>query len=388
LEGQVLAKASDTDFDIEWVDVLPEGGSEGMSLLKASDDDFDVGWDFPPGGGAMGDTLIVKSTQGYDLPANPADGERVVVQLEARAFTGPRRVGIEWPGYGSYYYDDGYGYPHGIAGHYGASGYYYDERWREVDEWPQAPTPTWEFRANTTLGGWQFVGGPPLRYQFGVRQRGREEWDHLPDTWDTHWRYQFIGPQVRMPYRMAAQVNWGFPLFALQGAVGVVGIGGPDLEGRYPEDLGPHASYVYITPGDGDLLSEIDGGRPRSAWSGGGGKGLSYDSITAIPVSAGVFVSDANWLGVFIALQGSEYYDSWADRYELVGMLSFTGGTLEVTPSFIPFDPDSWDWGPWPLFGKRSAEIPEGGVKQAKVGPPPVSVKRALLRTGPPNGAR
>ena len=47
LDGQLLAKASDIDYDTEWIPVpsgLPSGGLEGQILAKASDTNFDATW--------------------------------------------------------------------------------------------------------------------------------------------------------------------------------------------------------------------------------------------------------------------------------------------------------------------------------------------------------
>ena len=45
--GQVLKKASSTDYDTEWgsVEALPTGGTTGQVLSKTSNSDYDVGWE-------------------------------------------------------------------------------------------------------------------------------------------------------------------------------------------------------------------------------------------------------------------------------------------------------------------------------------------------------
>lgn len=50
--GQVLSKANNDDFDVEWqdIDALPEGGTTGQVLSKASNADGDATWTDPPQG--------------------------------------------------------------------------------------------------------------------------------------------------------------------------------------------------------------------------------------------------------------------------------------------------------------------------------------------------
>ena len=43
--GQALVKATDTDFDTKWENIVPTGGTEGQVLTKISDTDFDAGWE-------------------------------------------------------------------------------------------------------------------------------------------------------------------------------------------------------------------------------------------------------------------------------------------------------------------------------------------------------
>jgi len=43
--GQVLVKATDTDFDTKWENIVPTGGTAGQVLTKVSDVDFDAGWE-------------------------------------------------------------------------------------------------------------------------------------------------------------------------------------------------------------------------------------------------------------------------------------------------------------------------------------------------------
>jgi len=47
--GQVLVKASDDDYDLEWrtIHELPSGGLTGQVLTKQSDSDYDVIWVTP-----------------------------------------------------------------------------------------------------------------------------------------------------------------------------------------------------------------------------------------------------------------------------------------------------------------------------------------------------
>lgn len=59
-EGQVLSKASNTDYDVEWSTVpnsLPTGGTEGQVLAKSSSTDYDVEWSTVESGG--GDKVYV-----------------------------------------------------------------------------------------------------------------------------------------------------------------------------------------------------------------------------------------------------------------------------------------------------------------------------------------
>ena len=67
-EGQVLAKASDTDFDVEWATVesesLPEGGTSGQVLAKASNTDYDVEWATVESGGDNTFVIIPYTVEG------------------------------------------------------------------------------------------------------------------------------------------------------------------------------------------------------------------------------------------------------------------------------------------------------------------------------------
>ena len=66
--GQVLAKASATDFDDHWIDPpvsLPLGGTTGQVLAKASNTDLDVTWADGGTGGGSGTPAIYDSVHVY-----------------------------------------------------------------------------------------------------------------------------------------------------------------------------------------------------------------------------------------------------------------------------------------------------------------------------------
>lgn len=71
-EGQIVAKASATDYDVEWIDYnpTPPGGTTGQILAKNSNTDFDAGWvdNHPiPSGGARDSVLTKNSGTSYDV---------------------------------------------------------------------------------------------------------------------------------------------------------------------------------------------------------------------------------------------------------------------------------------------------------------------------------
>lgn len=80
--GQVLAKQTDDDFDIAWIDPpvsLPLGGTDGQALTKQSAADLDVAWEgIPyelPVGGATDQVLAKNSATDRDVKwATPATG--------------------------------------------------------------------------------------------------------------------------------------------------------------------------------------------------------------------------------------------------------------------------------------------------------------------------
>lgn len=84
--GQVLAKQTDDDFDIAWIDPpvsLPLGGANGQFLGKNSGTDLDVAWKNPPYelpvGGATDQVLAKNSATDRDVKwSTPAAGGGVV----------------------------------------------------------------------------------------------------------------------------------------------------------------------------------------------------------------------------------------------------------------------------------------------------------------------
>ena len=63
--GQVLAKKSGTDGDVEWKNItqsstgkLPSGGTTGQYLKKKSNSDYDTEWSTPPSSGGSSDRLV------------------------------------------------------------------------------------------------------------------------------------------------------------------------------------------------------------------------------------------------------------------------------------------------------------------------------------------
>lgn len=74
--GQILKKASGTDYDFEWanqqvVNGIPAGGSQGQALVKNSGTDYDAGWGniaggAVPAGGAAAQVLVKQSSTDYD----------------------------------------------------------------------------------------------------------------------------------------------------------------------------------------------------------------------------------------------------------------------------------------------------------------------------------
>lgn len=78
--GQVLAKKSSTNYDMQWVNQtgggtehgIPSGGSSGQALVKNSSTDYDVKWANVSGGsGGSGDVFVVtvSGTSSYTLSA-------------------------------------------------------------------------------------------------------------------------------------------------------------------------------------------------------------------------------------------------------------------------------------------------------------------------------
>lgn len=68
--GQTLIKNSDTDLDFSWgtLEALPDGGNTGQALVKASDSDYDAEWaTIIPSGGVAGNTLIKNSSTDGDF---------------------------------------------------------------------------------------------------------------------------------------------------------------------------------------------------------------------------------------------------------------------------------------------------------------------------------
>lgn len=69
--GQVLAKKSNTNYDVEWVTPrgIPSGGSSGQILAKSSNSDYAVGWITAPvglpTGGSTGQVLAKSSSTNY-----------------------------------------------------------------------------------------------------------------------------------------------------------------------------------------------------------------------------------------------------------------------------------------------------------------------------------
>ena len=74
--GQVLAKNTNSDYDVGWVDqtdALPDGGDSGQVLTKNSSTNGDASWQTPatpsnplPTGGTTGQVLAKKSNTNYD----------------------------------------------------------------------------------------------------------------------------------------------------------------------------------------------------------------------------------------------------------------------------------------------------------------------------------
>lgn len=74
--GQILKKASATDYDFEWanqqaVNGIPAGGSAGQALVKNSNSDYDAGWGniaggAVPAGGDAAQVLVKQSSTDYD----------------------------------------------------------------------------------------------------------------------------------------------------------------------------------------------------------------------------------------------------------------------------------------------------------------------------------
>lgn len=121
--GQVLAKASGADFDVEWSDApagLPVGGTIGQVLTKLSATNYDIGWVDAAGGGGSGSggaatfrgalvkpsatsitsdgTTLSWSTEVYDTDAihDGTNADRLTVPSSASYV----RVGATVTGYG------------------------------------------------------------------------------------------------------------------------------------------------------------------------------------------------------------------------------------------------------------------------------------------------
>ena len=75
--GQLLAKDSATDYDLEWIDAphsLPSGGTTGQLLSKTSNTDYDADWINSPAISKM--DLISTPTNG-DIITTDGDGQGV-----------------------------------------------------------------------------------------------------------------------------------------------------------------------------------------------------------------------------------------------------------------------------------------------------------------------
>lgn len=90
--GQVLAKATNADYDVAWIDSLPElpdGGTTGQALVKQSADDYDVRWATiqAGGGGGGGLSAVVANAplSGEGTLTNPlliSDGAITLAKLQ------------------------------------------------------------------------------------------------------------------------------------------------------------------------------------------------------------------------------------------------------------------------------------------------------------------
>lgn len=81
LRGQILAKASNVNYDTKWTTMastaLFDGGQAGQTLVKNSSDDLDFSWqtlEALPSGGNTGDVLIKDSSANYDVSWSPIHG--------------------------------------------------------------------------------------------------------------------------------------------------------------------------------------------------------------------------------------------------------------------------------------------------------------------------
>ena len=81
LQGQILAKASNANYDTKWTTMastaLFDGGIAGQTLIKNSSDDLDFSWgnlSGLPSGGNSGDALVKDSSTDYDVSWQPIHG--------------------------------------------------------------------------------------------------------------------------------------------------------------------------------------------------------------------------------------------------------------------------------------------------------------------------